>query len=159
MGFQFFYLSIAGLALSVAGFAGLVTVFRHDGNWTRTALWRLRNIVRLSIVLVLVALLPFPVFALTNNESMAMRATAVALLAACLYDLASVIRERHEWSDTRWVRTFFALGTLELLLHSLTLASASPGLLMVSLMFRLEHPMHLFLRAISSFRPAITSEV
>jgi hypothetical protein len=48
MTFQFFYLSIAGLAVRVAGVAGLVTAFRQDEGWTRATLWRLRNIVRLS---------------------------------------------------------------------------------------------------------------
>ena len=159
MSFQFFYLSIAGLALSVAGFAGLVTAFRHDDGWTRTTLWRLRNIVRLSILLVLTALLPFPVFALTNDEPTAIRTTAVALIAAALYDLAGAIRERREWSDPSWVRLFLIIGTAELLLHVLTFVVGSAGLLMLSLMFRLEHPMHIFFNVIASFRPPISSDV
>ena len=158
MTFQFFYLSVAGLALSVAGFAGLVTAFRHGEGWTRTSLWRVRNIVRLSISLVLIALLPFPVFALTNDEPIAIRVTAVALIAVLLYDLGSAWRERGEWSDTSWVRVYLALGSVELLLHVLTFVFASPGLLMVSLIGRLEHPMHLLYNVISSFRPPITSE-
>jgi hypothetical protein len=158
MTFQFFYLSIAGLALSVAGFAGLVTAFRHDEGWTRAGLWRLRNIVRLSISLVLIALLPFPVFALTNDEPMAIRVTALALIAVLVYDLTSAWRGRGAWSDTSWVRAYLALGSLELLLHVLTLVLASPGLLMLSLIGRLEHPMHLFYNVISSFRPPIISE-
>lgn len=158
MTFQFFYLSIAGLALSVAGFAGLVTAFRHDEGWTRATLWRLRNIVRRSIVLVLTALLPFPAFALTNDEPTALRTTAAALIAAMLYDMVVVIRERGQWTDARWVRTYLVLGTAELLLHILTFAFASVGLLMLSLMGRLEHPMHLFFNVISTFRPPITSD-
>jgi hypothetical protein len=158
MTFQFFYLSIAGLALSVAGFAGLVTAFRHDDGWTRTSLWRVRNIVRLSISLVLIALLPFPVFALTNDEPIAIRVTAVALIAVLLYDLASAWRGRREWSEGSWVRAYLALGSLELLLHVLTFVFASPGLLMLSLIGRLEHPMHLFYNVISSFRPPIIAE-
>ena len=158
MTFQFFYLSIAGLALSVAGFAGLVTAFRHGDGWTRTSLWRVRNIVRLSISLVLIALLPFPVFALMNDEATAIRVTALALIAILLYDMVSAIRERGQWSDTRWVTVFLVMGSIELLLHVLTLVLASPGLLMLSLIGRLEHPMHLFYNVISSFRPPITSE-
>ena len=158
MNFQFFYLSIAGLALSVAGFAGLVTAFRHDEGWTRASLWRLRNIVRLSIVLVLTALLPFPAFALTNDEAIALRTTAVALIAAAMYDIVGAIRERGQWSDRSWVPIFVTLGTIELSLHVLTFVFASAGLLMISLIIRLEHPMHLFFNVISSFRPPITSE-
>jgi hypothetical protein len=159
MTFQFFYLSIAGLALSVAGFAGLVTAFRHDDGWTQAGLWRLRNIVRLSISLVLIALLPFPVFALTNDEPMAIRLTALALIALLLYDMVSAWRERGDWSDASWVRPFLVVGSLQLLLHVLTIVVASPGLLMLSLIGRLEHPMHLFYNVISSFRPPVTSDV
>ena len=159
MTFQFFYLSIAGLALSVAGFAGLVTAFRHGDGWTRTSLWRVRNIVRLSILLVLIALVPFPVFALTNDEPTAIRVTALALIAVLLYDLVSAMRERGQWTDSSWVSVFLVVGTVELVLHIATFVLASPGLLMLSLIGRLEHPMHLFYNVISSFRPPITSEV
>ena len=158
MTFQFFYLSVAGLALSVAGFAGLVTAFRHGDGWTRTSLWRVRNIVRLSVSLVVIALLPFPVFALTNDEPIAIRVTAVALIAILFYDLLSAWRERRQWSDASWVWVFLGVGSLELLLHVATFVFASPGLLMLSLIGRLEHPMHLFYNVISSFRPPITAE-
>lgn len=159
MSFQFFYLSIAGLALSVAGFAGLVTAFRHDDGWTRAGLWRLRNIVRLSISLVLIALVPFPVFALTNDEPTAIRVTALALIALLLYDMVSAWRERGQWSDASWVWVSLGIGSVELLLNVLTIFFASPGLLMLTLIARLEHPMHLFYNVISSFRPPITTEV
>jgi hypothetical protein len=55
---QFYYLTLAGLGLSVAGFAGLVTALRGDGRWSRADLWRLRNIIQTSLVFVFVALLP-----------------------------------------------------------------------------------------------------
>jgi hypothetical protein len=158
MTFQFFYLSVAGLALSVAGFAGLVTAFRHDEGWTRTSLWRVRNIVRLSISLVVIALLPFPVFALMNDEATAIRVTALALIAILLYDMVSAVRERGQWRDTSWVTVFLVMGSVELLLHILTFVFATPGLLMLSLIGRLEHPMHLFYNVIASFRPPIISE-
>jgi len=158
MTYQFFYLSIAGLALSVAGFAGLVTAFRHDEGWTRANLWRVRNIVRRSIVLVLTALLPFPAFALTNDEPTALRTTAAALIAAMLYDMVGVFRERDQWGDARWIRPYLVLGAAELLLPILTFVFASVGLLMLSLIVRLEHPMHLFLNVISTFRPPIASD-
>jgi hypothetical protein len=158
MTFEFFYLSIAALALSVAGFAGLVTAFRHDEGWTRASLWRLRNIVRLSIALVLIALLPIPVFALTNDEPIAIRVTAVALVGILLYDLFSALRGRGQWSDTTWVWLYLVIGSLELALHIATFVFASPGLLMLSLIGRLEHPMHLFYNVISSFQPPIVFE-
>ena len=45
----FFFLSIAGLGMSVAGLAGLVSAFRRgEDAWDRVELWRLRAIARLS---------------------------------------------------------------------------------------------------------------
>jgi mevalonate pyrophosphate decarboxylase len=49
---QFYFATIAGIALSAAGFAGLVTALRGDGqHWSRTELWRLRNIVQSSLAI------------------------------------------------------------------------------------------------------------
>jgi hypothetical protein len=53
---------VAGLALSVAGFGALVTAFRRDAAWSRTEIWRLRNIVRLGFVCMFLALLPVPFY-------------------------------------------------------------------------------------------------
>jgi hypothetical protein len=41
-------LTLAGLGLSVAGFAGLVRALREDGRWSRADLWRLRKIIDLA---------------------------------------------------------------------------------------------------------------
>ena len=96
-------------------------------------------------------------FALTNADRW--RSDPVlALVAILLYDLLSAWRERGQWSDATWVWVFLGVGGLELLLHVATFVLASPGLLMLSLIGRLEHPMHLFYNVISSFRPPITSE-
>jgi hypothetical protein len=74
----FFFLSVAGLALSVAGFAGLVSAFRgRDQGWTRTELWRLRMIAQLSFLLVFVALVQFPLYALSGDEALVIRIAAV----------------------------------------------------------------------------------
>lgn len=55
---QFYVTTIAGIALSAAGFAGLVTALRGDGRWSKTELWRLRNLVQSALTLVVVSLLP-----------------------------------------------------------------------------------------------------
>lgn len=57
---QFFFTTIAGLALSAAGFASLVTALRTDGLWSRTSLWRLRNIVGESLTIMVIAITPLP---------------------------------------------------------------------------------------------------
>jgi hypothetical protein len=80
---QPFLLTVAGLALSVAGFAGLMAAFRRDASWTPTDLWRLRGIVRLSFLCMFLALAPVPIFTLVQNEALAVAISS--LLVASVY--------------------------------------------------------------------------
>ena len=82
------FLSVSGLALSVAGFAGLVSAFRgRDQGWTRAELWRLRMIARLSFILVFLALLPFPLYALTGDEPLVIRIASTLIILAHLFGM------------------------------------------------------------------------
>ena len=82
------FLSVSGLALSVAGFAGLVSAFRgRDQGWTRAELWRLRMIARLSFILVFLALLPFPLYALTGDEPLVIRIVSTLIILAHLFGM------------------------------------------------------------------------
>lgn len=55
----FFFLSVAGLGMSVAGLAGLVSAFRRGDQCARVELWRVRNIARLSFLVVFLAVIVF----------------------------------------------------------------------------------------------------
>ena len=100
----FFFLSIAGLALSVAGFAGLVSAFRgRDQSWTRTELWRLRTIARLSFLLVFMALLPWPLYALTGDEPLVIRIVSGLIALAYLLETVEPRFDRVNWPGRTWV--------------------------------------------------------
>ncbi|HEY8731912.1 MAG TPA: hypothetical protein VIN69_08040, partial [Candidatus Limnocylindria bacterium] len=51
-------LGIAQLAVALAGFAGVVAVFRQDDAWTDLHTFRLRVLVRNSLGVMFTALLP-----------------------------------------------------------------------------------------------------
>jgi len=55
---QPFFLAMAALGVTIAGFGSLVTALHLDQGWSRTELWRLRNIVRMGLVCMFLALSP-----------------------------------------------------------------------------------------------------
>ncbi len=100
----FFFLSLAGLGLSVAGFAGLVSAFRRrDEGWTRTELRRLRTIARLSFTLVSLALLPFPFFALSGDEVLVIRLLSALLVLLYVGDIVAPRFDRQNWPGRSWL--------------------------------------------------------
>ena len=128
------FLSVSGLALSVAGFAGLVSAFRgRDQGWTRAELWRLRMIARLSFILVFLALLPFPLYALTGDEPLVIRIASTLIILAHLFGMLEPRFDRRNWPGQTWV----------------------PNTLELALLARLVHPINLFLLVLRSFEPPV----
>ena len=152
---QFFFLSVAGLALSVAGFAGLVSAFRgRDRGWTRTELWRLRTIARLSFVLVFLALLPWPLYALTGDEALVIRIVSGLIILAHLFGIIEPRFDRPNWPGRTWLPNAI-VHLVVVLVSVVNLAAAQTGLLELALMLRLIHPINLFLVVLRSFEPPV----
>src|SRR5438874_10311346 len=96
---QFFFTTIAALGLSTAGFASLVAALRHEGRWSRIALWRLRAIVGESLTITVVAILPLPIYYATGgDEPLVIRAISGVLALKFALAIARTIRERGEWA-------------------------------------------------------------
>ena len=154
----FFFLSLAGLGLSVAGFAGLVSAFRRrDEGWTRTELWRLRTIARLSFTLVFLGLLPFPFFAVSGDEALVIRLMSALLVLLYVGDIVAPGFDRQNWPGRSWVAS--ALVDAAFALVSLVnLFAAHTGLLELALILRLLHPVNLFLRVLRSFEPRVVDD-
>ncbi|MDQ2915011.1 MAG: hypothetical protein M3T56_17425 [Chloroflexota bacterium] len=151
----FFFLSIAGLGVSVAGFSGLVTAFRRpDGAWTRTELWRLRAIPRFSFVLVFLALAPFPLFALTGDEALVIRIVSGLIVLVHLYDIIAPRFQMANWPGQSWLISAAAESAVALL-SVVNLFAAQTGLLELALLLRLVHPVDLFIRVLGHFEPPV----
>ncbi len=132
----FFFLSIAGLGMSVAGLAGLVSAFRRgEDAWDRVELWRLRAIAQLSFICVFLALIIF----------------------AGLYIIQIILalRDRFNWPRRAWiVNALLPYGAFGLF-NILNIALGLSGLLEVGLLLRLVHPVNLFLFVLRSFEPPV----
>lgn len=155
---QPFFLAVAGLGLSIAGFGGLVTAFHQEEGWSQTELWRLRRIVRMGLICTFVGLVPFPIYAWLGNQSLTIRALSVLLAAIHVAESIETLRERGQWQTRGWVVPYVASDVALIVLQLANVAIGSLALVMIGLLVRLWHPTDLFLRVIGSFHPPITRE-
>ncbi|HEV2249590.1 MAG TPA: hypothetical protein VGT60_03690 [Candidatus Limnocylindria bacterium] len=155
---QFFFTTVAGLALSVAGFASLVTALRREGRWSRTSLWRLRAIVGESLTMTLVAILPLPVYYATGaDEPLTIRIISGALALRFLLSLRRALRDEWEWGR-RYVIQAALLRAIQLALQLTNVWLGSLPLLMIGFVWWLLFPIQLLYRVINDFQPPIDEE-
>ncbi|HEX9495144.1 MAG TPA: hypothetical protein VGA38_05250 [Candidatus Limnocylindria bacterium] len=155
---QFFFTTVAGLALSVAGFASIVTALRHEGRWSKTSLWRLRAIVGESLILTVAAVLPLPVYyAVGGDETTTIR--IISGLIAIKFSLTLVTALRDGW---QWGRRYvFQAGTMlgaQLALQIANAWLASLPLLMFLFLWWLTFPIQLLFRVIGDFQPPVDGD-
>jgi hypothetical protein len=97
---------IATLAVTLAGFAGVVAVFRQDDSWTDVHAFRLRILVRNSLAVMFLALLPLVFFAGFGDERAAIGA---ASSSAAVWMLISIVQLQRQWLR---IARFTALANL-----------------------------------------------
>jgi hypothetical protein len=152
---QFFFTTIAALALTTAGFTTLVTALREQGRWSRTALWRMRAIVGEGLTITLVAVLPLPVYyAVGGDEPLTIRIVSAVLGAKFAYAIVRAVIERKEWGTRYTVQAVILVG----LQAGAQLANAwlaSLPLLMFGLLLWLSFPIQLLFAVIRDFQPPV----
>jgi hypothetical protein len=152
---QPFFLTMAGISLSLAGFAGLLASFREPTeSWNVVDLWRLRRIVNRSFASVLVALIPIPIFGIIGDEGAAVRIASAVFAAIVLYDLGMLTPEwRRLWPGDRSLYVAWVVsGSIGLLLLA-NVAFASAGVYELGLVLILLWPAGIFMRVLQSVRP------
>ena len=154
---QFYFATLAGIALSAAGFAGLVTALRSHGQWSRSDLWRLRNIVQSSLMIVVVSLLPVPIYrGVGGDEQLTIRIMSGLLVLILVDRMRAAITERKEWPG--FAREAGFIVGAQVVVQLINIYAASPALLMLGLLFWLGFPLQLFMRVIRDFRPPIRDD-
>ena len=152
---QFFFTTIAALALSTAGFASLVTALRHEGRWSRTSLWRLRAIVGESLTITVVAVLPLPIYyAVSGDEPLMIRIMSGILALKFAFAGWRAFGERGEWG-TRYAVQAMLLLAIQLAAMLANVWLASLALLMFGLLAWLTFPIQLLFRIIRDFQPPV----
>jgi hypothetical protein len=151
---QPFFLTLAGISLSLAGFAGLLASFRQPSQpWTVTDLWRLRRIVNRSLASVFLALSPVPLFGIIGDEAAAIRIASALFAAVVLVDLVMLTPEwRRLWPGDRGLYIAWLIsGSLGLLLAA-NVALASAGVYELGLVLSLLWPAAIFMRVLRAVR-------
>lgn len=152
---QFFFTTVAALALSTAGFVSLVTALRRQGHWSKTELWRLRAIVSESLTITLVAMLPLPVYyAAGGNEALTFRIVSGALALKFVFAIRSAIAERGAWGRRYAVQAVVLLG-IQLAAQAANVVLASLPLLMFGLLAWFSFPVQLLFAVIRDFQPPV----
>jgi hypothetical protein len=143
---QFFFTTVAGLALSIAGFASLIAWLRTDPRtWDAVNLWRLKTIVRESFTIVFLALALIPVFSLTGDIRVTTRFGAAGILVSILVEVwinrhpdPTIWQPRSSWTFyMTFSAAYFALQSANVLLASL-------GLLQIGFLLNLVSPAGIF---------------
>lgn len=143
---QAFLTTIAGLSVSLAGFASLIAWLRVDPTtWDPINLWRLRTIVRDALLVAFLALALVPVHELTGDGAATIRIGASLMV---VFALADMVRYRQRdpalWpSVTDWV-VFMVLDTAFAVLQVVNVGVASTGLLEVGFLILLTSPAGIF---------------
>lgn len=99
----FFFLSVAGLGMSVAGLAGLVSAFRRGDQCARVELWRVRNIARLSFLVVFLAVIVFPIYSFVGDEGAAIRLASGTIATVHVIEIVLARRDRLNWPGRSWL--------------------------------------------------------
>jgi hypothetical protein len=155
---QFFFTTIAALALSTAGFATLVTALRRGGRWSRVSLWRLRSIVGESLTITVVAILPLPLYyALGGDEAPVIRITSGVLVIKFAFAIWRALSERGEWG-TRFTVQAVVLLAIQLFAQLANVWISSLPILMFGLLAWLAFPIQLLFAIIRDFQPPVDGE-
>ena len=152
---QFYLMGIAGLGVSLAGFASLLTLFRAPHTWDSVTLWRARIIVRASLDTASAALVPVPVFYLTGSVDWAIRAGVGLMLVLSILSTvrASPARNPDAWPEPYSVVPFYAISVVTFSAMILALVLANLGLLLLLLLFELGLPASTFATVVDEYRP------
>jgi hypothetical protein len=87
-------IGIATLGVTLAGFAGVVAVFREDDTWTDMHSFRLRVLVRNSLAVMFMSLSPLLFFAGFGDERAAIGA---ASSVSAVWMLISIVQLQRQW--------------------------------------------------------------
>ena len=143
---QFFFTTVAGLSLSIAGFASLIAWLRDDSRtWNPINLWRVKNIVREAFMIVFLALALIPIYSLTDDIRATTRFGAAGIMLA---EVLGLFINRHPdpniWQPRVSWTIYMLGGGVVFAVQLVNLWLASLGLLQLGFLFELSSPAGIF---------------
>ena len=142
---QFFLTAIAGLGVSLAGFAGLIAAFRLRTDWDAVTLWRVKTIVGDAFITAFAALALIPIFSITGDLPTTVRIGSGVFIVATSFELLRNRRfDPKVWVPAASHRVFIATNVAFALLQVANLWLASLGILQLSFLIYLTSPAAIF---------------
>lgn len=143
---QPFFNTVAGLSVSLAGFASLVAWLRDNPSiWDPINLWRVKTIVRDALTLAALALVLTPIFSLVEDLAMTVRIGSALLILTVAVDM---LRHRHPdpviWTPANTWRVFMISNLVYVALLVSNLWFASLGILQLGYLLMLGSPAGIF---------------
>ena len=143
---QFFFTTVAGISVSLAGFAALIAALREDSRtWDPINLWRVKTIVRQAVTILFLALVVIPIFSITNDIRMTTRLGSMGLVLGLAMD---AFANRHPdpavWAPRRsWTVAMVSSGVYAAL-QLVNLSLANLGILQLGFLLMLIEPAGIF---------------
>ncbi len=143
---QPFFTTVAGLAVSLAGFGAVIAWLRDDPTgWDPVNLWRVRTIVRHALTLAFWCLLLHPLYTLTNDTTATIRLGSGFILALAISD---AIRFRDPdpviWNPRSSWTVYMTMTAAIALTMAANIAVASLGVLQIVVLVLLTSPAGIF---------------
>ncbi len=143
---QFFFTTVAGLSVSLAGFAALIAWLRDDSTtWDPINLWRVKTIVRQAFTVAFLALLLIPVFYMTEDLETTIRFGSAAIVISIVID---VWINRHPdptiWTPRLSWTIAMVFSGIYAAIQLVNLSLADLGLLQLGFLLELASPAGIF---------------
>ncbi len=153
---QPFFNTVAGLAVSLAGFASLIAWLRDDATtWDPINLWRVKTIVRHALTIAALALVLSPIFLLVESVPTTVKLGSLLII---LFEVADMLRYRHPdpaiWTPAYTWKVFMAGGTFYVALQVVNLWLGSVGILQLGYLLLLGSPAGIFYNFVRELGPA-----
>ncbi len=159
---QPFFTTIAGLAVSLAGFGAVIAWLRDDpSGWDPINLWRVKTIVRHALTIAFLCLLLVPIHTFTGNDEATLRIGSAIVVLFVVTDVWRIRDPDPEvWDKVSWRVYLGTSGTLGVL-ALVNLFWASLGLLQVVVLALLTSPAGIFTNFVREMgvRPSPTTEI
>ncbi len=143
---QAFFTSIAGLAISLAGFGAVIAWLRDDPTgWDPVNLWRLKTIVRHALTIAFLSLALVPIFTFSQSDGITIR---IGSGLAAAFAFGDNLRFRRPdpavWQPRSSWQVFMGFTALLGLLGLANVFWASLGLLQTLILVLLTSPAGIF---------------
>jgi hypothetical protein len=156
---EFYFMALAGLGVSLAGFAGLISALdRRPAAGAAVAAWRIRNIVIGGFTVTFAGFLTVSLYTVTRQDlTLTVRLASLALAVANVVPVTES-RPGPAWPSERGRRVAIA-ATLALIAGDLSnVIFGGFGLLQLLFLLQLLNPVSIFFNTVRDVASAATGE-